>query len=144
MNFKEKFKVMLNIHTRVVTGIFFVLCVYLFWIPGYSTIRIIDILGIQLIGLVSAVAELLFLVEKEYSKSMLALLNTAYFLVINSVVLIAGYKLEWFSFQFKKSVIAMEIMIIVVYAVTKIIFYLIDYTDAAKLNKKIQERNKEN
>lgn len=142
MSFKEKFKIMINIHTRVVTGIFLLNCIYLFWLPEDASIRILDILGIQLIGLVSAVANLPFLVEREYSKTTLAILNTVYFLVINATVLITGYFMHWFSFQYKKSVIAIEIMIIAVYSITKLIFYVIDFNDAAKLNKKIQERNK--
>lgn len=143
MVFKDKIKILINIHTRVVTGIFLLNCIYLFWLPGDAYIRITDILGIQLIGLVSALANLPFLVEKEYSKNTLAVLNVLYFLVINTTVMITGYIMHWFSFQNRKSVIAIEIMIIAVYAITKAVFYLIDFKDAAELNKKIQERNKE-
>lgn len=143
MNLKDKLKILLNIHTRVVTGIFLLNCIYLFWLPGDASIRIIDILGIQIIGLISAVAFIPFLGEKEFSKVKMAVMNTLYFLVINISVLVIGYLLVWFSFEVKFSVIMMELMIILIYVITKVIFYLIDYSDAAKLNKKLQERNKD-
>lgn len=142
MDIKDKIRHMLNIHTRVVTGVFFFNCFYLFWLPGDASIRIIDILGIQVIGLISALAYLPFSVEKEYSKVAMVILNFVHFLIINATVFAMGLWLGWFSFKYKGSVIAIELMVIAVYAITTIISYTIDCNDAAKLNKKLQERNK--
>lgn len=142
MKTKEKISILINIHTRVVTGVFFFLCLYLFWLPGDAKIRVIDILGIQIIGFISAVANIPFLVEKEYSKPAMAVLNAVYFVIINVSVLIMGYVLHWFSFKKKSSVVAIEIMIIAVYVLTKFIFYMIDFSSASKITKKLQERNR--
>lgn len=141
MNAKEKLKVLINIHTRVVTGIFFFLCFYLFWLPGDSAIRIKDILGVQIIGLISAVAYLPFLVSREYSKIVMGVLRVVYFLLINATVYVMGLWLHWFSVKVTGSIVAIELMIVAVYVITTIIFFTIDYSDAAKLNKKLQERN---
>lgn len=144
MKIKEKCKILINIHTRVVTGIFFFICFYLFWLPGSTSIRIKDILCIQIIGLISALAYLPFLAKKEYSKTVMVILQISYFLVINLSVLAIGFVMRWFSFKIKGSIIAIELMIIAVYAITMAIFYIVDYTDASKLTKKIQERNNKN
>lgn len=144
MSLKEKIKLMLNIYTRVVSGILLLNCIYLFWVSGSEGLRIIDILGIQMIGLVCSVGYLPFMVEKQYSKMALGILNTIFFLFVNATVLLTGYFLNWFSFEYKRTVIGMEVMIIVIYTATKVSFYLIDYKDALKLNKKIQERNRDN
>lgn len=141
MKNKEKIQILINIYTRVVTGIFFFLCFYLFWLPGNASIRIIDILGIHIIGLISALANLPFLVDKEYSKISMGILNVAYFLIINISTFIIGYILNWFSFKLKGSIFAIEGMIIAVYIITKVVFYIIDFSDAAKITKKLQERN---
>lgn len=143
MSFKEKIQISINIYTRVVCGIFLLNCLYLIWLPGNPSLKISDIIGIQLIGLISAIANIPFLIEKEYSKVALGILNVAYFLVVNISVLVLGYLMGWFSFRIKGSLIGVEIMIIAVYALTKGIFYIIDFNSASKLTKKLKERNGE-
>ncbi len=141
MTVKEKIQLMIKIHTRVVTGIFLFVCFYLLWLPGDTRIRIIDILGVQLIGLISGVAYLPLMTDKELSKNKMILLNSFYGLTINISVLLFGYFFRWFSFKNIGTVIAIELMFVAVYSLTMFIGYGVDNKQAKKLNEKLRERN---
>lgn len=143
MTTKEKINLMITIHTRVVTGVFLFLCLYLLWLPGDTRIRIIDILGIQIIGLVSGVAYLPLMTEKELPKIRMFVYNALYCLTINVTVLVFGSIFHWFSFKSLGTVLAVELMFIAVYSLMMFIAYRIDTRQAKKLNQKLQERNKE-
>lgn len=143
MTVKEKIQVMINIHTRVVTGVFLFLCFYILWLPGDASIILRDIVGIQIIGLISAVAYLPLLSDKEVSKKRMIVYNFLYFAVINLSVMVMGYKLHWANFSQKGTVIAIEAMVIATYALVKLISYRVDYSEASKMNKKLKLRNKD-
>lgn len=143
MTVKEKIQVMINIHTRVVTGVFLFLCFYILWLPGDVSIILQDIVGIQIIGLISAVAYLPLLSDKEVSKKRMIVYNFLYFAVINFSVMVMGYKLHWANFSQKGTVIAIEAMVIATYALVKFISYRVDYSEASKMNKKLKLRNKD-
>jgi len=143
MTTKEKIETIIKIHTRVVTGIFLFICLYLLWLPGDTRIRIIDILGVQLIGLISGVAYLPLITDKELSKTKMFVYNALYCLTINITVILFGYFFHWFSFKSIGTVIAIELMFIAVYSLMMIIAYRIDTKQAKKFNEKLLERNKD-
>ena len=142
MTIKEKIQIMINIHTRVVTGVFLFLCVYLFWLPGNASIAIRDVLGIQIIGLISAVGNLPLLTEKELSKTRMITYNICYFLLINVSVLVMAYLFHWANFKNVSHILAIEAMVIATYSLVKFIFYRIDSNEANKINEKLKLRNK--
>lgn len=141
MKIKEKIECMIKIHTRVVTGIFLFLCLYLLWLPGDASIRIKDILGIQIIGLISALAYIPLMTDKEFSKTKMIVMNFLYFLTINVTVFITGFTLNWLSLALKESLLFIEGMIIIVYVLMMLIAYKVDSNQANEMNKKLSLRN---
>lgn len=143
MTIKEKIQEIIKIHTRVVTGVFLFMCLYLLWLPGDIKIRIIDILGVQIIGIISGIAYIPLITEKELSKTKMLSFNIIYCISINITVLLCGFFLKWFTFRNIPSVVGIEIIFIAVYTTMMIISYKIDNSQANKINKKLQERNRE-
>lgn len=141
MTAKEKINMMITIHTRVVTAIFLFMVIYFFMVTDF-TLKIRDILGVQIIGLVSAVAYLPLMTDKEVSKRKMIIMNVVYCLTINLTVMITGLVLHWFSFSNNISWICGEIMFVSVYALMMFIAYKIDTSTAKKINEKLKERNK--
>lgn len=142
MSVKDKIRIMINIYTRVVSCIFLMISVYVLFLFGSSTIRLYDVVGVNLIGLISAIAFLPLMPDKELSKRKMIIMNAVYFLVINISVFIIGYFLHWFYFKYVQSFITIEIMIIAVYVLTMFISYKVDSNEASKINEKLKERNK--
>ena len=135
---KEKISELIKVFTRVVTTIFIIASGYmlLFW----GTERIfsaLDILGILLIGFVSAICTIPFMSDKEYSKKGWLLLNILYFFEVNITSLIVGFVRLWFSFEHIITLICFEIVIISVYVIVSVINYKIDLHEANEMNKKL-------
>ena len=141
MTINEKIQTMLKIYTRIVTGIFFFLFFYLHFIMNDEMVGVSDIAGIHLCGIISAVAYLPLITDKEYSKTKMIVINVVHFLIVNITVLSIGYFLKWFTFKNYKTVAGLESMIMLIYAIMVFIEYKIDNCQAVKMNKKIQERN---
>lgn len=142
MIFKEKLQLMIKIHTRVVTGIFLFMCIYFFWVSTDAALRIKDVFGVQLIGLISAVAYLPLMTDRELSKTKMIIFNIVYCLTINASVMVIGFLLNWFNLSNKATFIGGELMFVSVYALMMFIAYKIDNSEAKKMNQKLKERNK--
>ena len=100
----------------------------------------LDILGILLIGIVSAICIIPFMSEKEYSKKGLLALNILYFLELNIASLVIGFILKWFCFEVISSVVLFELVIIAVYVIVSVINYKIDLNEANVMNKKLNSK----
>lgn len=140
---KELINSLISIFTRVVTSIFIFTSIYLIAFVGFSAkFDIFDILFILLIGLISAVCYIPFLVDKSISKTKMLIMEIVYFLIINTIVLIIGNYSGWFCFTQIASFLAFEGVIVAVYAFVLFISYKVDSNTADQLNKKLHDRNK--
>lgn len=138
---KEKINILINIFTRVVTTIFLIVTIYEALFIGMDvTFKIMDIWGIMFIGLLCAICYLPLLSEKNYSKTVMIILQVIYFLIINAATLVTGFLLHWFNFKSPLAVLSFELIIIFVYITVMIVFYKIDYNSAKEMNKKLKER----
>lgn len=99
--------------------------------------------GVLLIGFVSSILHIPVLGEKEISKKQLLAFRIIYFIIINALVLFVGYKLLWFSFSNKASVIGMEITILFVFLLINVFEYISGLNDAKKINEVLTKRKKE-
>ena len=139
---KEKINIMLMIFTRVVTAIFLIASIYItFFFGNERVMASTDIWAIMFIGFVSAVCYLPFLLEINYSKIAMVILQVIYFLIINAVTLITGAFRGWFTFKNPVNAISFEAVIICVYVIVMIVSYIIDSDSAKKMNQKLEERN---
>jgi hypothetical protein len=135
--------VMINICTRVVTMIFIMITIFRkFFSPsGDLYMGLKDIWGVLIIGIVSGLAFGIFLFKKNMTNRQLALCEILYFLILNSVLVFIGLNLGWFQKDLK-SLAVMEIMFVLIYIIVTVLVYLLDFSEAKKINEKLQSRKK--
>ena len=111
------------------TGIFLCSGIYCYVCCGADVVLHLSyIFGVFLIALISSILYIPFLKEDEFSRGKLIALRISYFLIINFLVLIVGYKLDWFIF---------------VFSIVFLVEYLKGLQEAKKMNLQIASRQKE-
>ena len=135
--------VMINICTRVVTLIFIMITIFrkFFSSSGNLYMGIKDIWGVLIIGIVSGLFFGIFLIKKNMTNRQLILCEIIYFLILNSVLVFVGLNLGWFQKEVK-SLAIMEIMFVLIYIIVTVLVYLLDFSEAKKINEKLQARKK--
>lgn len=135
---KEKISRLINLFCSITAAIFIFSSIYIciFWGINIQ-LPLAYIFGVLLIGLVSTLSYIPLLSDKEFSKLAMIVMNTLHFLFVNAVVLATGYFLEWFS---ARTLPAMELTIIVVYAAVNVISYFINDREAKKLTELLNKR----
>lgn len=134
---------MINICTRVVTLIFIMISVFrkFFTSSGNLYMGLKDIWGVLIIGIVSGFAFGIFFIKKNMTNRQFALCEILYFLILNSVLVFIGLNLGWFQKELK-SLAIMEIMFVLIYIIVAVLVYLLDFSEAKKINEKLQARKK--
>ena len=135
--------VMINICTRVVTMIFIMITIFrkFFSSSGELYMGLKDIWGVLIIGIVSGFAFGIFLIKKNMTNRQFTLCKILYFLILNSVLVFIGLNLGWFQKDLK-SLAVMEIMFVLIYIIVTLLVYLLDFSEAKKINEKLQARKK--
>lgn len=133
--------VMINICTRVITMIFIMITIFrkAFEPTGTIILTLKDIWGVILIGVVSGLSFGIFYIKKNISNRLLLLFKILYFLIINATLCCVGLTLGWFKKE-TSSIAIMEIMFVLIFIFVSVLVYLLDFNDAKKINKKLQER----
>ncbi|MCR5188243.1 MAG: DUF3021 family protein [Treponema sp.] len=138
---RGKISILISIFSKVVSAIFLFTSIHHVVLYGLTTVfRMQDILFILLIGFLAALLYLPFLFENNFSKVMMIILQAAYFLLINAIVLFIGFKLDWIRFSSSSSIIGLELVIIAVYVITMLVSYKLDYNTAEKMNDMLEKR----
>lgn len=134
---------MINICTRVVTLIFIMISVFrkFFTSSGNLYMGLKDIWGVLIIGIVSGFAFGIFFIKKNMTNRQLILCEILYFLILNSVLVFIGLNLGWFQKELK-SLAIMEIMFVLIFIIVTLLVYLLDFSEAKKINEKLQARKK--
>lgn len=134
---------MINICTRVVTLIFIMISVFrkFFTSSGNLYMGLKDIWGVLIIGIVSGFAFGIFFIKKNMTNRQLILCEILYFLILNSVLVFIGLNLGWFQKELK-SLAIMEIMFVLIFIIVTVLVYLLDFSEAKKINEKLQARKK--
>lgn len=134
---------MINICTRVVTLIFIMISVFrkFFTSSGNLYMGLKDIWGVLIIGIVSGFALGIFFIKKNMTNRQFVLCEILYFLILNSVLVFIGLNLGWFQKELK-SLAIMEIMFVLIYIIVTVLVYLLDFSEAKKINEKLQARKK--
>lgn len=135
--------VMINICTRVVTMILIMITIFrkFFSSSGDLYMGTKDIWGVLIIGIVSGLAFGIFIIKKNMTNRQLALCEILYFLILNSVLVFIGLNLGWFQKDLK-SLAVMEIMFVLIFIIVTLLVYLLDFSEAKKINEKLQARKK--
>lgn len=140
----EQLQALLSVFTRITAAVTFVCAVYIsvFW--GTDAQLDVRILWQILIasGLCSMCSLFLFEKEEQRSKRAQQMRIAVGFLYVNVVIFLCGFWFEWFYLSDWGMLIGMEICIIMAYAAVTAVSYFTDYKTAEEMNRKLQERNK--
>ncbi|HAZ97162.1 DUF3021 family protein [uncultured Treponema sp.] len=133
-----------NMFCVISTGIFLCSGIYCYACCGADVeLHLSYIFGVFLIAFISSVLYIPFLKEDEFSKGKLIALRILYFLIINFLVLVVGYKLDWFIFGNIKMLVGMELAVVAVFSIVFLAEYLRSLQEAKKMNLQIANRQKE-
>lgn len=140
----KELQVMEIIFARITTAVAFVTVIYvtIFWGPDCE-VEIGLIWQIMAIGAISALGDLIVYTRRECSKWRMLFKRVLYFLFVNAAVMGFAYWFGWIYPSNWKMFVAMEISIILVFAIENIICYLADYKTAEEMNQRLKEREKE-
>lgn len=133
----EIISVMLNICTRVITLIFIVATLFESGPWKKESIR-----GVIFIGIISGLAFGLFYIKKNMTRVQTFLFYILYFLILNVTLFIVSIKLDWIQKELN-SCLRMEIMFVLVFFGVYALMYFVDFNEAKKINKKLQDRKKQ-
>ena len=135
---------LVNMFCVISTGIFLCSGIYCYACCGADVeLHLSYIFGVFLIAFISSVLYIPFLKEDEFSKGKLIALRILYFLIINILVLVVGYKLDWFIFGNIKMLVGMELAVVAVFSIVFLVEYLRSLQEAKKMNLQIANRQKE-
>lgn len=133
-----------NMFCVISTGIFLCSGIYCYVCCGADVeLHLSYIFGVFLIAFISSILYIPFLKEDEFSKAKLIALRILYFLIINILVLVVGYKLDWFIFGNIKMLVGMELAVVAVFSIVFLVEYLRSLQEAKKMNLQIANRQKE-
>ena len=136
---KDKLNTVISIFTRFSTAIFLIDSIALLVFKGREAkLYAMDILIILAIALMCALFYILLLSDRNISKKKMFLMQLAYFVIIDAIVLAAGYFLHWYSFCHIKTFFAFESVIVSVIFVTVLYSYKADSIAAKKMNEKLK------
>ncbi|MBR5933024.1 MAG: DUF3021 family protein [Treponema sp.] len=136
---KEKISKLINLFSVITVTIFIFSSIYIsiFWGAG-TEIPLSYVFGVLLIGAVCTLAYIPLL-NDEYSKVTMIILNTVHFLICNTSVILTGYYLKWFS---AKTLPALELTVILVYTAVTVICYAVNDREAKKLTELLHKRQR--
>ena len=133
-----------NMFCVISTGIFLCSGIYCYACCGADVeLHLSYIFGVFLIAFISSILYIPFLKEDEFSKGKLIALRILYFLIRNILVLVVGYKLDWFIFGNIKMLVGMELAVVAVFSIVFLVEYLRSLQEAKKMNLQIANRQKE-
>lgn len=138
---KSKLNFFIEMFSKLTTAILLYSSVYIFCFNGFdATLGVAYIWGVLGISLLLSVAYLPFL--NELSKKAYVIWTIVYALFANAVVMGVALLLGWVSVKVPSSIIGMEIVFIVVYAVVWFFMWLSLKRSAQVLNEKLKEVQK--
>lgn len=138
---KSKLNFFIEMFSKLTTAILICSSVYIFCFNGFdATLGVAYIWGVLGISLLLSVAYLPFL--NELSKKAYIIWTIVYALFANIVVMGAALLLGWVSVKVPSSIIGMEIVFVVVYAVVWFFMWLSLKRSTQVLNEKLKEVQK--
>ncbi|MCQ2598339.1 MAG: DUF3021 domain-containing protein [Treponema sp.] len=141
---KTKINFMIDMFAKLATAIFIFSSLYIFAFGGFdSVISVKYIWGVLAQSFLLTVAFLPFLSEKEMSKKKFLFCNIIYFIFADIVVLVSGLFLHWFSLEHPVTIIAMEIVFVLVYVSVYILMYFSSKRSVDKMNQQLKKMKQE-
>ncbi|MBP5437524.1 MAG: DUF3021 family protein [Treponema sp.] len=133
-NRSEIISLMVNICTRVISLIFLVETVI-----AHSDWDAKSVAGVLLIGIISGLAYGLLFIKRDMSRKQTFFSFLIYALILNAVLFFIGLNLGWIKKEVA-SFAKMEAIFLFVFFGVYFITYLIDFSEAKKINRKLKDR----
>lgn len=134
-NRSEIISLMVNICTRVISLIFLVETVI-----AHSDWDAKSVAGVLLIGIISGLAYGLLFIKRDMSRKQTFFSFLIYALILNAVLFFIGLNLGWIKKEVA-SFAKMEAIFLFVFFGVYFITYLVDFSEAKKINRKLKDRN---
>jgi hypothetical protein len=133
-NRSEIISLMVNICTRVISLIFLVETVI-----AHSDWDAKSVAGVLLIGIISGQAYGLLFIKRDMSRKQTFFSFLIYALILNAVLFFIGLNLGWIKKEVA-SFAKMEAIFLFVFFGVYFITYLVDFSEAKKINRKLKDR----
>lgn len=133
-NRNEIISLMVNICTRVISLIFLVETVI-----AHSDWDAKSVAGVLLIGIISGLAYGLLFIKRDMSRKQTFFSFLIYALILNAVLFFIGLNLGWIKKEVA-SFAKMEAIFLFVFFGVYFITYLVDFSEAKKINRKLKDR----
>lgn len=133
-NRSEIISLMVNICTRVISLIFLVETVI-----AHSDWDAKSVAGVLLIGIISGLAYGLLFIKRDISRKQTFFSFLIYALILNAVLFFIGLNLGWIKKEVA-SFAKMEAIFLFVFFGVYFITYLVDFSEAKKINRKLKDR----
>ena len=133
-NRSEIISLMVNICTRVICLIFLVETVI-----AHSDWDAKSVAGVLLIGIISGLAYGLLFIKRDMSRKQTFFSFLIYALILNAVLFFIGLNLGWIKKEVA-SFAKMEAIFLFVFFGVYFITYLVDFSEAKKINRKLKDR----
>lgn len=133
-NRSEIISLMVNICTRVISLIFLVETVI-----AHSDWDAKSVAGVLLIGIISGLAYGLLFIKRNMSRKQTFFSFLIYALILNAVLFFIGLNLGWIKKEVA-SFAKMEAIFLFVFFGVYFITYLVDFSEAKKINRKLKDR----
>ena len=133
-NRSEIISLMVNICTRVISLIFLVETVI-----AHSDWDAKSVAGVLLIGIISGLAYGLLFIKRDMSRKQTFFSFLIYALILNAVLFFIGLNLGWIKKEVA-SFAKMEAIFLFVFFFFFFITYLVDFSEAKKINRKLKDR----
>jgi len=133
-NRSEIISLMVNICTRVISLIFLVETVI-----AHSDWDAKSVAGVLLIGIISGLAYGLLFIKRDMSRKQTFFSFLIYALILNAVLFFIGLNLGWIKKEVA-SFAKIEAIFLFVFFGVYFITYLVDFSEAKKINRKLKDR----
>lgn len=133
-NRSEIISLMVNICTRVISLIFLVETVI-----AHSDWDAKSVAGVLLIGIISGLAYGLLFIKRDMSRKQTFFSFLIYAIILNAVLFFIGLNLGWIKKEVA-SFAKMEAIFLFVFFGVYFITYLVDFSEAKKINRKLKDR----
>ena len=133
-NRNEIISLMVNICTRVISLIFLIETVLV-----HSDWSAKSVAGVLVIGIISGLAYGLLFIKRDMSRKQTFFSFLIYALILNAVLFFIGLNLGWIKKEVA-SFAKMEAIFLLVFFGVYFITYLVDFSEAKKINRKLKDR----
>lgn len=137
---KTKLSLMIDMFTKLATAIFIFSSIYIFIFGGLdSVVSVKYIWGVLVQAFLLSVAFVPFFSDKEMSRKKFLVCNILYFIFADIVVLVSGLFLHWFSLEHPVTIVAMEIVFVLVYVSVYALMYFSSKKSVDKMNQQLKK-----